>query len=260
MAIKIKSTNALSAMQKAGVATKYTDWVSAHAVVSLTATMLKMSVHPHCVWVPVSLGFLHDLTVGHADPKEVAVFAAAVYDAVGKLMIAVDNQELAEGLTETSTVPSETATLPSNPVTVTSVPPAIELTVVEPPFAPLPVKKANATTPIKLRDAKNLYQPVLGTSGGSRYALIAGRDDLKVAARLKGDSLSLRVEGDGLPKYKSKISAAGLECKTDYASVHVSVDGADLMQKTLGALLFSLGVPFESPYPDVKIMKELKYV
>lgn len=44
-----------------------------------------------------------------------------------------------------------------------------------------------------LYQAKELYQPVLGTSGGSIYKTCFIGDDLKVAARIKSGSVSFRV-------------------------------------------------------------------
>lgn len=108
---------------------------------------------------------------------------------------------------------------------------------------------------VKLRDATHMYQPVLGTSEGSRYYMIGANDDIRIAVRIKGGSLSIRIEGPNWTKYKAKISSVGfnkVDQKNDYASMHLSLDADPiLMGKTIGAVLLGLGVPFETPIPDI---------
>jgi hypothetical protein len=111
-----------------------------------------------------------------------------------------------------------------------------------------------------LRDAHALYQPVAGTSPGSRYFLVAGTEDLRVAARLLHGKLSVRVEGDGLSEHVSKFTAAGFALSHKggncvHVSMHLEV-GGDLSaaRKALGAILLGTGIEFETPYPDLGLV------
>jgi ribosomal protein L7/L12 len=111
---------------------------------------------------------------------------------------------------------------------------------------------------VKLRDAKAMYQPVKGSSSGSRYFLVAADDDVRVAARYHASSLSIRVEGPGWKKHKATISDSGFSTvdeSKDYASVHLTVADDMLANKTLGAVLLGLGVPFETPMPMLSVVK-----
>ena len=103
-----------------------------------------------------------------------------------------------------------------------------------------------------------MYQPVSGTSGGSRYFLVAGADGIRVAARYTHKSLSIRVEGKKLTSYSSNLALAGLDLKknAEYSSIHLEVSDDVLAAKTLGAILLGLGVPFETPFPNINLIKD----
>ena len=104
-----------------------------------------------------------------------------------------------------------------------------------------------------------MYQPVHGSSTGSRYFMVAGNADLRIAARFKGGTLSVRIEGDGWTKHAQSMATCGFDTHGDksYASVHLAV-GGDLVlaNKTLGALIMGLGIPMETPYPNLSLIKE----
>ena len=55
-----------------------------------------------------------------------------------------------------------------------------------------------------------MYQPVKGTSQGSRYFVVGGNQDLRIAARLSGGTLSVRIEGYSWLKHKTAIAAMRL--------------------------------------------------
>ena len=117
--------------------------------------------------------------------------------------------------------------------------------------------KLNTAQVVKLRDAKQMYQPVKGSSTGSRYFLIAADDDVRVAARYHGSTLSIRIEGPNWKKYKATIAQAGfstVDDAKDYASVHLAVESEMLANKSLGAVLMGLGVQFETPLPALKVI------
>ena len=126
-------------------------------------------------------------------------------------------------------------------------------------WAPVDVKKLKTLPVCKLREAKKMYQPVHGSSTGSRYFMVAGNADLRIAARFKGGTLSVRIEGDGWAKHAQSMATCGFDTHGDksYASVHLAV-GGDLVlaNKTLGALIMGLGIPMETPYPNLSLIKE----
>ncbi len=108
---------------------------------------------------------------------------------------------------------------------------------------------------IKLRDATKLYQPVRGTTGGSRYFLMGANEDLRVAARYKGNTLSVRVEGPKLQDYMSVLQDIGFgKAGDDYVSIHVVCPTDMLAAKALGAILLGIGVPMLTPFPDLKVI------
>lgn len=111
---------------------------------------------------------------------------------------------------------------------------------------------------VKLRDATMMYQPVHGSSAGSRYFMIAGNQTLRVAARLKGGTLSIRIEGSNITDFKKQIEAVGfskMSKSEQYASVHLDVGGDKILaNKTLGAFLVGLGVSLDTPIPDLSLI------
>lgn len=120
-------------------------------------------------------------------------------------------------------------------------------------------KQLTTAEPVKLRDATMMYQPVRGSSAHSRYFMVAANQDLRVAARYKGSSLSVRIEGPAWEKYKHKIATCGFDnisLEKGYASLHLAVPDDVLAGKTLGAVLLGLGVPLETPVPDLSVIKD----
>jgi hypothetical protein len=108
---------------------------------------------------------------------------------------------------------------------------------------------------IKLRDAIGLYRPVKGTDDDSRYFLVADFGDLKMAARWKGATLSIRFETPNMPKYKTTLSDLGMSTKSDYASTHMSgVDSAMTCNKVIGAMIYGSGCDAISPKPDLALI------
>jgi hypothetical protein len=108
---------------------------------------------------------------------------------------------------------------------------------------------------VKLRDATMMYQPVLGTSSGSRYFVVGANKAVRVAARLSMSSLSIRIEGPGWKNHVSGVGAMGFTVNSDkdYASLHLNVgDDLQMAAKTLGAVLLGLGLPLETPLPNIK--------
>jgi hypothetical protein len=173
---------------------------------------------------------------------------------VGLDLAKAESQSLAAAakkLMEGETMPGALAKLPAQPKTVeTPKPIAIKW-----PEFPETQKKMAPT--IQLRKATMMYQPVSGTSQGSRYYVVACNNDLRIAARWSGASLSVRIEGPGLAKFLPQIGSAGFSTSSgkaskEYASVHLDVgDNAVMASKTLGAVLMGLGIAMETPLPDL---------
>ena len=118
----------------------------------------------------------------------------------------------------------------------------------------LNVQFATGNEPIvKLRNATKMYQLVGGSEGASRYVVVGMTDDLKFAARHRNSMLSLRVEGPGLAKHKTRLANAGFsKFGSDYASVHLATSGDNLLAaKALGAVLSGLQLSLSTPWPDV---------
>lgn len=104
-----------------------------------------------------------------------------------------------------------------------------------------------------LRDAVGLYCPVRGTDDNSRYFLVADFGALKMAARWKGQTLSIRFEADKLAPYEGVLAKLGLSIKKDkYASMHLSeVSDVTVCNKVIGAMIYGTGLPPLSPPPDM---------
>jgi len=105
---------------------------------------------------------------------------------------------------------------------------------------------------VSLKKANYLYQPVTGTSDHSRYFLIAKAKNVRVAARIKGHKLSLRVESPNLEKYTAQLSGAGLDLMGTHASIHLGVGNLKMAKRTVGALLLDMGFDWDTKMPDIK--------
>lgn len=117
-----------------------------------------------------------------------------------------------------------------------------------------PVSKMGSGPKILLKDAVALYQPVSASSAGSRYFLVGACPKLRVAARYKGSVLSVRAEGAGVNTMSSTLHSVGLSAGgKDYFSAHFTVTSKILAAKTLGAVLVGLGLPYDSPIPNMNI-------
>lgn len=114
---------------------------------------------------------------------------------------------------------------------------------------------------VPLRDAKAMYQRVMGTSGGSVYVVVALASELKLAARMVGDGLSVRAEGDALnyPETKVRLAQQGLVHKVaptfNYMSGHYTCNAEAPPQKVLGAILLGSGIAFDTPIPNINTFK-----
>jgi hypothetical protein len=101
---------------------------------------------------------------------------------------------------------------------------------------------------VKLVHATKMYQPVFGTSVGSTYFAVALSPLIKVAARYKGTSLSVRLEGD-VETIKIKAVELGFKLDAAHASIHMIVDSDMTAGKVLGSILCGLSMAFNTPIP-----------
>jgi hypothetical protein len=122
-----------------------------------------------------------------------------------------------------------------------------------PTFFPNSQLKTAAT--VKLSEATQMYQPVKGTSSHSRYFVVGISEGIKVAARLKGKSLSIRIEGSDLnnTSFVNAMNAVGISSgsKGVYASMHVDAPDPITATKAVGSVLSALPVQWKTPMPSV---------
>lgn len=111
------------------------------------------------------------------------------------------------------------------------------------------------TQAIHLMDAKLLGQPVLSTSGGSRYHVVGLSKEVKAAARYRSGQMSIRLEGNvsSLPLAANGFSLS----EYGHASIHTAV-GADkaLARRTMVTLLLGLGIKFDKMASGINEMNE----
>lgn len=128
------------------------------------------------------------------------------------------------------------------------------------PAVQMNAQPVNAVVP--LRDAKALYQRVVGTSPGSVYVVVAMSDTINVAAKMDGPmALSVRVEGKGLDdaatvaKLQSQKLTLKIKETFKYMSQHYPCNDDAPPQKVLGAILLGSGIEFNTPLPKVAKVK-----
>jgi len=119
-----------------------------------------------------------------------------------------------------------------------------------------PVAQMQTAPLVPLETADRLYQPVNGSSGGSRYFVVALRSDLKVAARYRGDKLSIRVEGKALKVFSKALDVAGFASSNGpYRSLHLGPLGGPVMAgRTLGSVLCGMNIDFVSTTPQIGVI------
>lgn len=256
MAITIKPMNGITALAKLGVAQDSLDWLkTSPVVVQLTAKQFHLSLpltngDDVAMVVPTSLDTLQKLHAGTLSAAEKMLLKSKLEDKIAQMVVLVGANE--GHIDETAAKPPKPAVGLGALPPVKPAAPAPAPTVAEPAWTTFDLAKLNTATPVPLRDAKQMYQPVHGTSSGSRYFMVAAGDGIRVAARFKSGSLSVRVEGSKLDSYKSKLLGTQMKMSGDYASLHLKVDTMELASKTLGAVLLGLGIPLDTPIPDLK--------
>ena len=104
--------------------------------------------------------------------------------------------------------------------------------------------------PVALLTASRMYQPIKGTTIGTRYFLIASAPEGNIAARYKGTQLSLRVEGK-ITSAKHTMQENGFNVAPGYASLHLTCPDTMMLKRAVGAVLLGLQLKYTTPFPEV---------
>lgn len=169
----------------------------------------------------------NSISKGLASPEATKLVAKGVYEGLKELVAkAGDNQPQVD---ETAIKPK-----PIKPADIEAM--AMSVT-------PMP-----AGAPVPLLEATVLMQPVKGTDSGSIYRAIAFDDmnGIKVAARLKGNSLSIRAESSsiaGAKKMHTALQSMGFSKSKEHWSMHVATEEAPAA-RIIGSVLMGSGLPF----------------
>lgn len=113
-----------------------------------------------------------------------------------------------------------------------------------------PVELDLNASPVHMKNATKLNQPVTGTSGGSIYHVIAIGDNCVVAVRIKGNNeIAIRAEvtgsGDGALKAASGLKFSGLEKKpAGHWSLHLDPEDFAMVKRSIGSTIMAMSIPF----------------
>lgn len=264
MPVTVKhSMNGLAAIKKIGIPQSLFDWLHASNVgVKLSATKFQFIVpikdggDPMEFDVTVTLDQLQKLNAGTISSIEKIKLGKELANTIQQIKEQYGDLIEMSGEAKAAPVGGALGSLPpikQQPASASTVASKAS----SGKWSAFDLSKMKTAPQVKLRDANQMYQPVHGTSPGSRYYVVAGSDDLRVAARYTTGTLSVRIEGPKLAQHSASIKAGGFELKAakDYASVHLSVDNDQLAAKTLGAILMGLGVPLDTTLPNLNVIK-----
>ena len=243
--------------------------------IELVTAISGIELHTHLqigVRIPLAVGPAMALSQGKVAPDVVPPLKKAVHTAIGFLMetaklntgeftnfepFALAAQTGSKHVGAMTLLQQGKAKLVSTPAFKPPVGKGTDPVAKWPYFDPQTLKSAPT---IKLRDATRMYEPVQGSSPNSRYFLVAANQDLRIAARYKGTSLSVRIEGPSWAKHKHQIAACGfdnVQVDKGYASIHLHVGDPITASKALGAILLGLGMPLETPLPELKMIQNV---
>lgn len=253
MAVTFKTTGPEEVLALFGLPAAKIAYLAANGIEVQTTSAGLQLVSPWAPTVEVSLSYVHVLAL-----------KKGTLDQLTKNLVLQSLEQAVDYLMKTQT--GESPTLDQLPGGDKQKPGALSLlkhkpktTPVASPWPSFDLKALKTASPIKLRDATQMYQPVRGSSPNSRYFLVAANDDLRIAARYKGMSLSVRIEGPGWEKHSPGIKACGfdnVQPEQGYASIHLHVGDAVIAGKALGAILLGLGVELQTPVPNLAVIKD----
>lgn len=234
MAVKFKQKNPLSVLTKLGVGPFKTNLLKkVHATLLVGETDVQINAQGKTAVVDLPLdaiNLINTLANYSADDLKyntIAIFAKTkIEEALVPLFEGVDTSD--------------------------AIPPEVK------PAAKAEAKPVDAV--IFLRDAKALHQKVKGSSAESVYVAVAINDNTKVAARISGQKLSVRVEGVLSPFTVDSFTKLGFDKKVagglTYLSNHFTCNESATPDKVLGAVLIGCGIKFHTQLPDVSKVRE----
>lgn len=126
-----------------------------------------------------------------------------------------------------------------------------------------PVELDLKATPVPLKEAQKLNQPVLGTSSGSIYHVIAIGQSCVVAARIKKNNeiairAEVRVHANSTEgqKARSGLKFAGLKQNpAGHFSLHLEPEDFAMVKRSIGSTLFAMSIPFWGTCTDLGILQ-----
>lgn len=255
MAISIKSSlNGFAAIKQIDIDDELYDWLHFSGFqVKLTATQFEfhnpeMELGKTVIYtVPVKMTQLHQLQNGTLPKAEKDELCTEITKAITLLK---------EHVVQPKAGGPQSALAMLAKGTGAAIMPASEKAT--PAWPAFDMKHLTTATLVPLAEATKMYQPVRGTSTGSRYYLVAANPNLRVAARWQASNggLSIRIAGDGFGKHSTEINDAGFDHKGDYASLHLTCGTEVIARKALGAVIAGLGMAMDTPLPDLKIIAD----
>lgn len=126
-----------------------------------------------------------------------------------------------------------------------------------------PVELDLKATPVPLKEAQKLNQPVLGTSSGSIYHVIAIGQSCVVAARIKKNNeiairAEVRVHANSTEgqKARSGLKFAGLKQNpAGHFSLHLEPEDFAMVKRSIGSTLFAMSIPFWGTCTDLGLLQ-----
>ena len=115
-----------------------------------------------------------------------------------------------------------------------------------------PMSAVLAMAPVKLTVADRMYQPVWGTSKGTKYYTVALGPDAAVAVRFAGLNVSIRAERMSV-KARKAFKDLGFSDQPDYMSVHLKAVKTTPI-RLVGAVLLATGLDWETPMPKLSVL------
>lgn len=119
---------------------------------------------------------------------------------------------------------------------------------------PVTPQQMQVADPLPLVDAFGLYAPVRGTDKSSKYFLLAVFSHFKVAGRLKGNKLSVRVEGTIPNTVTNALMGIKFIPSEKHISTHVMVSDTVEANRYMGCVLGSIvsaGENLMTPMPNL---------
>lgn len=255
MAVKFKQKNSLATLEKIGIAANYIAALKqVHAALLVGEDDIQINLLGQVVTIPELSGECIDLitNIDSYPPHKIKFNTAAMY------LKAVIEKAIKPVLDGAAADPLGLIN-PGNKVLVKK-PDYSNVTFADPTVVEQPKALPGV---IPLRDAKALYQRVNGTSPDSVYVAVGISENCKVAARVLGNKLAVRVEGSLSPFAHKAFSGLGIDKKVnnkqgfEYYSQHFDCNEAATPEKVLGAILLGCGIKFDSGLPDVNKVREL---